>query len=35
MKFTMAGQQKGDLSIKVTAWAGFAVIILKAINYWL
>ena len=25
MKFSMTGQEKGDLKIEVTAWAGFSV----------
>ena len=25
MKFSMIGQEKGDLSIQVTAWAGLSV----------
>jgi hypothetical protein len=32
MKFSMTGQEKGDLLIHVTAWAGLTVISLSNIS---
>ena len=33
MKFSMTGQERGDLLIKVTAWAGFIVHVFTMYEY--